>query len=62
MAGISKPKELGRYEVTIQEATDIARQNQPDAEHAAQVLEEEGASYDIARAALKTVFGYDVLG
>jgi len=48
--------------MTIQEATKIARQNQPDAEFAAQALEDAGASYGVARSALMAVFGYDVLG
>lgn len=48
--------------MTVQEATKIAQQNQPDAEYAAQALEEAGATYSVARTALKAVFGYDVLG
>lgn len=48
--------------MTIEQATKIARENQPDAEYAAQALEAAGATYGVARTALKAVFGYDVLG
>lgn len=42
-------------------ATEIARANQPDAEIAAQALEDHGFSRGVARRALRAAFGYDVL-
>lgn len=48
--------------VTFKQAVIIARDNQPDAEFAAEALEDAGATRDIARRALREVFGYDVLG
>ncbi len=48
--------------MSLDEAVTIARDNQLDPEIAALELERAGASSNLARRALRAVFGYDVLG
>ena len=46
--------------MTYETAVKIARDHQPDAEFAAEALEEAGADFNLARRALLAVFGFDV--
>lgn len=47
--------------MTYEAAVKLARESGPDAYYAADCLGDAGCPFTIARAALRAVFGYDVL-